>query len=64
MYAFNGIPLKTKRLLLRPFQKSDAEALFAVFGDPTVMRHWSTPPWTEIEAAHEMITDGLRGNLA
>jgi ribosomal-protein-alanine N-acetyltransferase len=52
---FNGVPLKTDRLLLRPLQDSDAEALFAVFADPTVMRYWSTPPWTEIESAHVMI---------
>ncbi len=60
MQAFDGIPLKTDRLLLRPLQESDAEALFDVFADPTVMRYWSSPPWTQIEAAHETIAADLK----
>jgi ribosomal-protein-alanine N-acetyltransferase len=56
MHAFNGIPIKTERLLLRPLQASDADALFALFSDPEVMRYWSTPPWTEREKAHSMIS--------
>ena len=56
MHRFDGIPLTTDRLLLRPFQESDAAALFGIFSDPAVMRYWSTPPWTDIAPAHTMIS--------
>lgn len=34
--------LETPRLFLRPYDMSDAEAVFAVFGDPEVMRYIGT----------------------
>lgn len=55
MRAFDDITLPTQRLLLRPLVEGDALALMAIFSDPTVMRYWSTPPWTGIESAHAMI---------
>jgi len=60
MQAFNGIPIRTDRLLLRPLQDLDAKALFAIYSDPQVMRYWSSPPWTEIDAAHETIATDLK----
>ena len=39
--------LETPRLRLRPYQAGDAEAMFALYSDPRVMRYWSFPPWRE-----------------
>ncbi len=55
MMPFDTLSLKTQRLLLRPLKAEDAKPLFEVFSDPEVMRFWSTPPWTTIEQAQEMI---------
>ena len=55
MTAFDHLPLLTDRLRLRPLHGGDAEALFAIFSDPKVMRYWSTEPWTSSEQAHSMI---------
>ncbi len=33
------------RLRLRALHPQDADALFALYGDPQVMRYWSHPPW-------------------
>ncbi len=57
MTPFDHLPLKTPRLLLRPLAPADAESLFAIFSDPAVMRYWSTPPWTSIDRAHQMIAN-------
>jgi ribosomal-protein-alanine N-acetyltransferase len=40
--------LKTKRLLLRKARIADLDDLHAVYGDPLVMRYWSTPPHDNI----------------
>jgi RimJ/RimL family protein N-acetyltransferase len=53
--AFDHLPLLTERLRLRPLHASDAEALFAIFSDPKVMRYWSSEPWTSFEQAHTLI---------
>jgi len=58
--SFSGLTLSTERLLLRPLRITDAEALFKIFSDPEVMRYWSTPPWTSITPAEEMIQKDLR----
>ena len=55
MPDFTDIPIRTERLILRPYRKSDDEALFAIFSDPRVMRFMSSPPWTSIERAREII---------
>lgn len=55
MHRFNQVELRTERLLLRPCTEDDAPAVFAVFSDPGVMRYWSCPTWTSIDAAHGMI---------
>ena len=61
MLAFERLPLRTQRLLLRPLAAADAHDVFAVYSDPVVMRYWSTPPWTRIEQAHEMIAGDIAG---
>ena len=55
MRPFDQVILETERLRLRPFAAADDEALFAMFSDPRVMRYWSSPPWTSIEQAREML---------
>ncbi len=42
--------LHTARLLLRPFNESDADALFALHSNAHVLRFWDTPPWREQRA--------------
>jgi RimJ/RimL family protein N-acetyltransferase len=52
---FDRLTLLTARLALRPLQEADAAALFDVFSDPRVMRYWSSPPWTDVARARELI---------
>lgn len=54
-HAFDRVRLETPRLVLRPFLVDDAEALFAIFSDPVVMRYMNRGPWDSIERAREMI---------
>ncbi len=61
MPAFDGLPIKTERLLLRPFSTSDARDLFDIYSDPQVMRFWSSAPWDSIERAHETLERDIRG---
>lgn len=60
MPVFDELPIKTERLVLRPFSGSDAQDLFDIFSDPKVMRFWSTTPWESIERAHEIIERDTR----
>ena len=55
MAGFDQLVLRTARLRLRPLAPADARALYEVFSDPRVMRYWSTPPWTSIDAAQTMV---------
>lgn len=59
MQAFENLPLRTDRLVLRPLQETDADALFMIFSDEKVMRYWSTLPWTSHEPARAMIARDL-----
>lgn len=43
--------IETARLRLRELRDSDADALYAVFSDPAVMRYWSGSAWTTREQA-------------
>lgn len=52
---FDQVSLGTERLLLRPLRGEDGVELFEIFSDPTVMRYWSTPPWSSVQVAHEGI---------
>ncbi|MBI3156026.1 MAG: GNAT family N-acetyltransferase, partial [Burkholderiales bacterium] len=49
MPPFDRTELRSARLLLRPLQAGDAQALLEIFSDAAVMRYWSTPAWTSIE---------------
>ena len=43
--------LKGARVRLRPLRIDDADDFFALHSDPSVMRYWSHPPWTQREQA-------------
>lgn len=43
------LKIETSRLILRPFEPTDAEAAFGWFGDPVVMRFTPTGPDTSID---------------
>ena len=49
--------LHTPRLALRPFSDADAAHLLGIFGDPEVVRYWSTGAWTDIAQAEAMIAE-------
>jgi RimJ/RimL family protein N-acetyltransferase len=49
--------LETPRLLVRPLQASDVEALVEIWGDPEVMRHMGGP------RDHEKVRQALEGEL-
>jgi [ribosomal protein S5]-alanine N-acetyltransferase len=59
MKAFENLPLQTHRLTLRPLRESDEHALFEIFSDSSVMRYWSTPPWTSPEPGRRMIASDM-----
>lgn len=49
--------LTTERLTLRPPRPGDEADLFAIHGDPEVMRYFSEPPWTNPERPARQIAD-------
>jgi len=58
-----GLPafpqLQGKRVRLRGPRREDAEALFALFSDPAVMRYWSRPPMTTLGEAQGLVGEML-----
>lgn len=48
-------PVETERLILRPIEKSDAEALFLMDSNPAVMKYIGVPPIREIAETHNVI---------
>lgn len=52
--------IETSRLVLRPFNSSDAEAAFAWFSDPMVMRFIPSGPDTSIEKTKTRIANYQR----
>jgi RimJ/RimL family protein N-acetyltransferase len=56
--------IKTRRLLLRPMRITDREDLFAVFGDPRVMRYWSTLPHTDAGQTEALIRETISADPA
>lgn len=56
--------IETKRLILRPFETSDAESAFAWFGDPTVMRFTPTRHDASIQQTLERLTKYQEHQLA
>jgi RimJ/RimL family protein N-acetyltransferase len=51
--------LQGKRVRLRGPRREDAEALFALFSDPAVMRYWSRPPMTTLGEAQGLVGEML-----
>ena len=47
--------LEGERVRLRWLSDADVPALFAIFGDPTVTRYWSTPALRDEAAAAELL---------
>lgn len=63
--------LHTDRLRLRPFDDADADALFGLQSNASVLRYWDAPPWTErgragrfITACRQMAEEGTGTRLA
>jgi ribosomal-protein-alanine N-acetyltransferase len=48
-------PLETERLLIRPFEPSDAEAIFETWGDPEAMRWIPGGAHPDVEASRQRI---------
>jgi ribosomal-protein-alanine N-acetyltransferase len=48
--------LHTDRLRLRPFNDSDADALFALHSNAYVLRYWDAPPWSDRVRADRFLT--------
>jgi RimJ/RimL family protein N-acetyltransferase len=42
---------------LRWLEEGDVDALLAIFGDPAVMRYWSSPPLTDRRAAEGLLDE-------
>ena len=47
--------LQTTRLLLRPFEEADVEAIYALQSNARVLRYWDSPPWTDRARAEAFI---------
>jgi [ribosomal protein S5]-alanine N-acetyltransferase len=54
----NELPtIVAPRVALRWLTESDADALFGIFSNPTVMRFWSTPPMSDVAQARKLVAD-------
>jgi RimJ/RimL family protein N-acetyltransferase len=47
--------LQTARLTLRPFQDTDAQAIYALQSNARVLRYWDSPPWTDPSRAQAFL---------
>jgi len=47
--------LHTTSLKLRPFTESDTDTIFALHSNPTVLRYWDAPPYSERAQAERFI---------
>lgn len=63
--------LRTARLLLRPFEPADADAIYALQSNARVLRYWDSPPWKDraradlfIAACAKLEADGSGARLA
>lgn len=56
--------IETTRLVLRQLAGSDADALFQIFGDPDVMRYWSSPPLQSLEDARKLLENIDQGRTS
>lgn len=69
--SFPPPPLRTPRLLLRPFVTDDADAIYTLQSNARVLRYWDAPPWTDrsradafIASCRAMEEDGSGARLA
>lgn len=51
--------VETPRLILRPFEMSDAETWFNIMSSPDVTRYWSHLPWQSLQEAQEDIIQDI-----
>lgn len=58
------IVLHCPRLTLSPLAPEDADALFAIQSDPTVMRYWNHAPWTKRAQACDAIDSAMAARQA
>jgi RimJ/RimL family protein N-acetyltransferase len=59
----NRLPrLRGDRVELRALEDGDVPALFGIFGDPEVMRYWSTPPFASVKEALDLLA-GIRAGF-
>ncbi len=49
--------LPAGRLRLRWLEPRDVDALLEIFGDPAVMRYWSSPPLPDRRAAEDLLAE-------
>ena len=49
--------LAGERVVLRWLTDQDSEAVFEIFGDPEVMRYWSSPALKNLDAAADLIKE-------
>lgn len=56
--------LRTERLLLRPLERGDAAALFAILGDAEAMRFWHRPPLPRLATVEALLADELAAMAA
>jgi [ribosomal protein S5]-alanine N-acetyltransferase len=55
--AFDTFPvLQTERLRLRAVRPGDVTAVYALFSDPTVTRHYGLEPFTTVEQAAQRVS--------
>lgn len=63
--------LRTTRLLLRPFEDTDLEAIYALQSNGRVLRYWDSPPWKDkaraqafLDACRQMEQEGTGARWA
>jgi ribosomal-protein-alanine N-acetyltransferase len=61
MPSLAEVTLCTKRLLLRPLQQTDADALLRIHADAAVMQFSNSAPWSSIDQANDLIEQAVRG---
>ncbi len=64
MQNFNSVTIRTPRLLLRPLERTDSEALFRLRSDPEVNRYTGNTAFTVVESAREMIERDIKAMSA
>ena len=53
--------IDANRISLRWISSQDVDALYSIFGNPEVMRYWSTPPLPDRDAAVDLMNEIQEG---